>query len=142
MAVDDSAEWQDLQRELETVAREAKAFNAYVFDAWDKMWCAVRGFNEMPREDLVDLIRAGIGRSGTPLQRGGTLDTCVRRPAYAYLKTYGSCYVLLLRYGGPFDMKTTRAAVSGALSKIEALTLRLPPSGGPGSHAGEASKRA
>jgi hypothetical protein len=140
--MDDSPEWQALQRELEAVAREAKAFNAYVFDAWDKLLCSAHGFSEMPRQDLLDLIRAGIGRAGKPLQRGGTLDTCVTRPGHAYLKTYGSCYVVLVRYPGPFNEKLTRSSVADALPRIEALTLRLPPSGGPGSHPGEASKRA
>ena len=143
MATDDSPEWRELQAALESVSSKARAFNAYVFDAWGKLWCAAHGFSEMPRDDLFDLIRTAVARSGTPLQRGGALDTCLSgRTGHAYLKTFGSCYVLQLRYAGPFDQKSACAAVAKALPVIEALTLRLPPSGGPGGHASEASKRA
>jgi hypothetical protein len=143
VATDDSPEWQDLRAALESVSSEARAFNAYVFDAWGTLWCAALGFSEMPRDDLFDLVRAGVGRSGTSLARGGTLDTCLSgRTGHAYLRTFGSCYVLLVRYAGPFDQKSARAAVVEALPVIEALTLRLPPSGGPGGHGSEASKRA
>jgi hypothetical protein len=143
VAANDSSEWQDLRAALESVSSKARAFSAYVFDAWGKLCCAAHGFSEMPRDDLFDLIRAAVARSGTPLQRGGALDSCLSgRTGHAYLKTFGSCYVLELRYAGPFDHKSARAAVAEALPAIEALTLRLPPPGRPGGHASEASKRA
>ena len=140
--VTDSPEWQDLQRELEALARDAKCFNAYVFDAWENPWCAAHSFTEVAREDLLDLVRAGTARARAPLHRGGVLDSCLSgRMGHAYLKTYASCYVLVLRFSGPFDEQKTRAAVSLALPRLEALTVRLPPSGGPGSRGQEAAKR-
>jgi len=143
MLLGDTPEWQALQRELVGVSRAAHAFNAYVVDAWDNLRCAAHDFSEKPRDDLVDLILEALGKDGTPLTRGGKLDACLDgRAGHAYLKTFGSCYVLLLRYPGPFDQKVARAAVSAALPAIEALTLRLPPSGGPDSHGTEAAKRA
>jgi hypothetical protein len=140
LSAQESQEWQDLQHELETIARTAEAFNAYVLDAWDNLWCAAHDFAMLPREDLVDLIRVGLGGKA-PLYRGGTLDTFLSgQMGQAYMKTYASCYVLLLRFLGPFDHKAARTVVYDALPRLEALTLRLPPLGGPGSSAGEAAK--
>jgi hypothetical protein len=138
----DSDQWEALRRELESVAQRAKAFNAYVFDAWDNQWCAARGFSDVPRDDLVDIVHTAIGRR-TPLRRGGTLDTVVSgRTGHAYLKSFGSCYVLLLRYAGGFDDDLTRTVVMDELARIEALTMALPSPDGPGSDATDAAKRA
>jgi hypothetical protein len=138
----DSEQWEALRRELESVAQRAKAFNAYVFDAWDKQWCAARGFSDAPRDDLVNIVHTAIGGS-TPLRRGGALDTVVSgRAGHAYLKSFGSCYILLLRYAGGFDDHLTRAVVMDQIARIEALTMALPPPDGPGFDAADAAKRA
>ena len=135
-----SAEWDELQRELEAVAVAAHAFNAYVFDVWDNLWCAAHGFSDVPREDVAKLIHAAAARRGVSLVRGGKLDTCISEfVGYVYLRTYGSCYVLLLRFPGPFDQDKARGAVTEALQRLEALTLRLPPPDGPGSDGNEAA---
>jgi hypothetical protein len=141
-ALTDSEQWKALRRELESVAQRAKAFNAYVLDAWDNQWCAAHGFSAMPRDDLMDLIRAGVGRR-TPLRRGGALDAVVSsRIGHAFLKSFASCYVLLLRYAGRFDDDLTRTVVMEALARIEALTIALPSPDGPGFDAADAAKRA
>ncbi len=135
-----SAEWQELQRELEAIAGAAHAFNAYVFDVWDNLWCTAHGYDEAPREELALLIHAAATRKGVSLVRGGKLDTAFSQfSGFIYLRTYGSCYVLLLRFPGPFDHDRAQQAVTEALQRLEALTLRLPPPDGPGSDGTEAA---
>jgi hypothetical protein len=135
-----SPEWEELRLELEAVAAASSCFNAYVLDAWDNFWCAARGFTEAPREDLADLVHAAATRKGVTLTRGGKLDTSLSgRTGHAYLRSYGSCYVLLLRFSGPFDVNKTREAVLDALPRLEALTIRLPPPDGPGADGSEAA---
>ncbi len=125
------------------MAGTAKAFNAYVLDAWDNVWCAARGFNNLPRDELVDFVHHAAQRAGISLARGGHLDTSLSdRMGHAYLCSYASCYVLLLRFSGSFDVANVRNAVRAALPRLEALTLRLPPDGGPGSSDGEAAASA
>jgi len=142
-ALTESVEWQELQRELELVAKSLGAFNVYVLDAWDNMWCAARGFSEEPRDDLVRLVEAGVARGRTPLARGGHLDIAMSdRMGHRYLRTYGSCYVLLARFSGAFDVATVRASIGATLSRLEAMTLRLPISGGPGGSGNEAANSA
>ncbi len=137
----DSIEWKELQGELQALAQSAKAFNVHVFDIWDNCWCAARGFNEMPRPDLVDFIRAAESQARVALQRGGSLnDSFSSRMGHVFIRTYGSCYILLLRFSAPADTVQVRSAVGAALPRIEALTLRLPPSGGPGTLPHEAAK--
>jgi len=134
-----SREWEELRKELEVLAAVTHAFNAYVLDAWDNVWCAARWFTSIYPEDLIALLHTSIARKGIPLQRGGKLDVSLSSPkGHAYLRTYGSCYVLLLRFGGPFDEIGARAAVDAALARLELLTVNLPPPGGPGSSGNEA----
>jgi hypothetical protein len=135
-----SSEWEELRAELEAITGASSCFNAYVFDVWDNFWCAARGFTDTPRDDLADFQHAAATRAGVTLNRGGKLDTSLSgRMGHAYLLTYGSCYVLLLRFSGPFDVAKTREAVREALPRLEALTLRLPPPDGPGADGSEAA---
>jgi hypothetical protein len=137
--VSTSREWEALQRELEAVAGAAEAYNAYVLDAWDNLWCAARHFDAVYQEDLVAIVQAATESKGGTLQRGAKLDTCLPGPkGHSYLRTYGSCYVVVLRFGGAFDETKARDVVSAALPRIEALTLRIPPPNGPGTGSNEA----
>jgi hypothetical protein len=122
-ALSESVEWQELQRELELVAKALRAFNVYVLDAWGNAWCAAHGFSEMPRDDLVRLVDAGVARGRTPLARGGQLDIATSdKMGHRYLRTYGSCYVLLVRFSAPCDVTAVRASIEPALLRLEALT--------------------
>jgi hypothetical protein len=135
-----SPEWEELRAELEAIAAACSSFNAYILDVWDNSWCAARGFNDMPRADLADFIHAAASRKAVTLTRGGKLDTSLSGPmGHAFLRTYGSCYVLLLRFSRPFDVEKTRDTVRAALPRLEALTMRLPPPDGPGSDGNEAA---
>lgn len=135
-----SPEWEELRAELETVVGASSCFNAYVFDAWDNFWCAAHSFMEARGEDLVHLIHAAAARERVTLTRGGKLDTAISgRLGHAYLRTYGSCYIVFLRFSGPFDVNETRTVVRAALPRLEALTMRLPPPDGPGADGGEAA---
>jgi len=139
-----SSELKELELELGELVKTTKAFNAHVFDAWDNLWCSARGNRQMRRDDLADIVHAAIARAQKPpLARGSTLDMSLSgRMGHAFLKTFGSCYVLLLRFSGPFDEGEVRSAVALSLPRVELLTLRLPPSGGPGSDGSEAVGRA
>jgi hypothetical protein len=135
-----SREWEELRGELERVAAAALAYNAYVLDAWDVMWCAAHSFTAVYGEDLAAIVHAAAAKKGVSLTRGGKLDTSVSGPkGHAYLRTYGSCYVVVLRYAGPFDESKARDVATAALPRLEALTLLLPPPGGPGSSGNEAA---
>ena len=134
-----SREWEALRKELEALAEATRAFNVYVVDAWDNVWCAARWFDSVYPDDLAALVRAEVTRRGVSLQRGGKLDaSVVGAKGHAYIRTYGSCYVLVLRFAGPFDSAATREAVVGVLPRLERLTLGLPPPDGPGSSGHEA----
>ena len=135
--------WEDLRNELERVATGAHAYNAYVLDAWDVLWCAAHSFAAVYEEDLVAIVHAAGSKKGISLSRGGKLDTSLSSPkGHAYLRTYGSCYVVVLRYAGPFDESKARDVVTAALPRLEALTLLLPPPDGPGSSGNEAASTA
>jgi hypothetical protein len=89
------------------------------------------------------MLRAGVARGRTSLARGGQLDIAMSdRMGHRYLRTYGSCYVLLVRFSAACEVTAVRASIEPALPRWEALTLRLPTSGGPGSSEGQAAKRA
>jgi hypothetical protein len=109
-----------------------------VLDAWDTVWCSARG-STGKRGDLGDFVRLAAARKGVPLIRGGKFDTSLSgRMGDAYLKSFGSCYAVLLRFSGPFDNVKVRAIVASAINQIETLTLKLPPPDGPGSGGNEA----
>ena len=138
-------EWENLRAELSAVVSSAAAFNAYVFDVWSNFWCAAHSYAYVAEEELAELIRLIAKMKHVSLTRGAQLDTAYSNHVsrwHLYAKTYGSCYVLLLRFPGGFREAETRDAVAAALSRIEALTLLLPPPDGPGSDGGEAASSA
>jgi hypothetical protein len=138
--VSTSSEWEELRVELDALANAAVAFNAYVVDAWGIVWCAARYFESVYPEDLADLVRLAEARRHVRVTHGGKLDAVLSgSKGHAYLRTYASCYVVLLRYAGPFDEPKARDVVSAALPRLEAITLRLPPPEGPGSSGNEAA---
>jgi hypothetical protein len=138
--VSTSSEWQALRRELQILANTTSAFNAYVVDAWGVAWCAARYFESIYPEDLATLVHLAEERRRVRVTYGGKLDTALSGPrGHAYVRTYASCYVVLLRYAGPFDETKAREATTAALPRLEALTLRLPPPDGPGSSGNQAA---
>jgi hypothetical protein len=138
-----SPEWEKLRSELERLMHASRAFNAYVLDAWDNVWCSAHGYADTVHEDLTELVHDAARHRGISLTRGGKLDTYFSgRAGHAYLRTYGSCYVLLLRFSGPFDHANAREITTEHLPRLEALTLALPPPDGPGSDGSEAASTA
>ena len=134
-----SPEWEELRKALEALADATGAFNAYVLDAWDYLFCAARWFEHVYADDLAAVVRAAVARNGIPLQRGGKLDlTILHQNCPTYLRTYGSCYVLVLRFAAPFEEGEVRQRVAAVLPRLELLTISLPPPDGPGSAGNEA----
>ncbi len=133
-------EWENLRVELAALVQGAEAFNAYVFDVWNNFWCAAHSYAYAPDEELAHLIQLVAKERHVALTHGGHLDTALSSSsAHAYVKTYGSCYVLLLRFAGDFDEDRVRARVHAELTRLEALTLLLPPPEGPDSDGGARS---
>lgn len=133
-------EWEHLQAELADLVLGAEAFNAYVFDVWNNFWCAAHSYAYAPDEELARLIQLVAKERHVALTHGGHLDTALSVPdAHLFVKTYGSCYVLLLRFAGDFSVEQVRSRVHAAIPRIEALTLLLPPPDGPESDGGARS---
>jgi len=141
--VTDTLEWRALRDELEAISARTHAFNAYVFDAWDNLWCSAHSFESVASDDLLGFVHRMLARSHVSLVRGGVLDDCVSDSrGYVYVRSYASCYVLVLRFSSRPECSLARAVVEAELDKLEALTLKLPPSDGPGTSGAESANRA
>jgi len=141
--VPDSREWFELRKALEALASTTDASNAYVLDAWDRTWCFARSPKRACSGDLAAVVHAAVARRGTPLRRCGKLDVFVADVGgYAYLRTYGSCYVVMVTFAAAFDDVRIRDAVTAALPRLELLTTSIPPPDGPWSGGNEAVRSA
>jgi hypothetical protein len=132
---------------LAQLADDASAVNVYVFDAWSHVWCTAMpvawiadtfdaGMGERPvGTRAVEILDTALRRLEKPLPRGGTLAA---RVGEAYLRSFATVYVLMLRFAHPFELEPLRALVDAALPDIARLTTALPPPGGPGGHGTEA----
>jgi hypothetical protein len=56
--------------------------------------------------------------------------------------SFAGIYAVIVWFAGPFEPDMIRAKLRRALPEIEALTLAMPPSGGPGFDEGAAKIRA
>jgi hypothetical protein len=143
MRAEDSVELR-LRAELDAVVTDAGALNAYVVDAWDNVWCIARGSQTArPCRELAECVHSAVKQTGVSLARGGRLDMALSEGyGQVYLRSYASCYVILLQFSGPFNLNRARDAVRAALPRLEALTLLRPPDGGPGSAGNDAAATA
>lgn len=132
-----------LQTEIEALSVELGAFDAHVLDAWGKVWSSASLDRNADTGELARLVQLAEQRIGISIARGGRLDVDfadgVRR---AYLRSYASCYVLLLRFPRAFDASHVRSVVARAVPRLETLTLLIPPDGGPGSSGNEGAATA
>jgi hypothetical protein len=147
--IEKSTAWQLLHRALEELRAEAHAHNAYLLDESGRLWCSAVAFTTMDPTTVVDMMRSAIARLETPLRRGGVLNGAVpqnrgsmTRRDYAYVRSFANLYVLMIRFSAPFDVGPVTSTVDAALSRIERLTLSLPPPSGPGDASGEGAVRA
>jgi hypothetical protein len=135
MARSEFPEWQRLADALAELTRVCGARGGYVLDSGANLWCA--GDDLSPDGDsssVMALTRVELDSLPTPLKRGGRLD--LGRDS-TYFRSFAGIYVLVLRFAGPMELGTVRAAVNARLRRIEGLTLSLPPPDGPGSSGAE-----
>ncbi|MDI1484462.1 hypothetical protein [Polyangium sp. y55x31] len=130
-------EWRELSDELAKLARAANGANAIVFDAWGHLWCRAFYLGELGQPAVLKDARAVLDELPVPLTKGGKLDR-VRESddCPSYWRSYAGIYVLALYFNRPISVPLVARLVTKALTRIEALTVRLPPPGGPESTAG------
>ena len=129
MTKPDFPQWQRLANALERLAADCSATGGFVLDAWANLWCAGNDLYHGSESGVVmDLTHKELSDLPVALTRGGRIDLASDA---TYFRSFAGIYVLVLRFAGPFDLATVRAATLTALPTIEALTLLLPPPGGP-----------
>ncbi len=127
-------EWVELRRRLNSLADDLKADNVYVLDGWCNLWCSAHEEDAEMRSGVIELVRDELGSLEEPLPQGGWIDRRAHQyRGHAYLKSFASVYVLVLRFSAPFDLPQQRAVVAGALKPIEQLVVGLAQPTTPGS---------
>jgi hypothetical protein len=121
------AEWAALKRELDQLAMSCRAHFVGVISTGNVLWCA-----NWSDEELADAFyHAEIAPRRAQLRRGMPLDIAVRfGPSFCVARSFASIYVLLVcmnRHDRRTDIVHAREEIRGALPRIEALTVSLPP---------------
>lgn len=85
-------------------------------------------------KQLGGLLERVLGARPPGKDRPGTSFTVALADdePFAFAQSFAGKYVLLVSFNGPFTPFPVAAKVRGALPAIEALTLKLPPTDGPG----------
>ncbi len=144
----DDVTWTKLYEALAALARACGGTFAFVLDEGNGLWCV--GLSDAPpttathdEDRAADrFYRAEIVPQMTTLRRGLSLDI-VRTDGDCYAAlSFASIYVLVVWFERAFESTLVRARMRRALPIIEALTLALPPSGGPGFDQGAGRLRA
>ena len=126
-------EWVALGRALRALMLPSHARNVYVLDVWGSVWCAARADEDSIEDGLIEAALAQVAKVRPPLPRGGSIDGPLRLASESvYVRSFAAIYVLLLTFRRAMNLAEVRLAVGSALPKIEALTVALPPSDGPG----------
>lgn len=74
------------------------------------------------------------------MRRGATLSVQCREGSDLYIaESFAALYVVVIWFGDYFEPELARAYLLRELPRIEAITLSLPPIGGPGNTTGAAS---
>ncbi len=117
-----------LTEELNRLAGEVYATNAFVFDAWGLVWCHAARPLGADEATLFEQIRLVLTSTTPRLQSGGKIGrTWSNVTPNLHCRSFGGVYVLGLWVTSEFLL---RPAISRALHRVEALTLALPPPGG------------
>jgi len=129
--------------ELDRLATDVYATNAFVFDAWGLVWCEASFSDEPTRRVLFSQIKSVLEGCQKPLYQGGKLEQMfgsLDPPLFCH--SFASVYVLGLWTSKSTNEFLMRKALRKALPKIEALTLALPPPGGGNPNSGAQHGRA
>jgi hypothetical protein len=145
----DNPVWRKLYDALAGLARVCGAPFAFVIDEGNGLWC-VGLADSGPTTSTAHEDRAAdrfyesemVPRLGG-MRRGGRLDLVKVDGNDRYVAmSFAGIYVLVVWLAGAFEPALVRARIRRALPAIEALTLAMPPSGGPGCDEGAEKRRA
>jgi hypothetical protein len=141
--------WTKLYDALAALARTSGGTFAFVLDEGNGLWCVGladsgptiatsmqdRAADRFYRSEFVPRL-AGI-------RKGGRLDIAKVDGDDRYAAvSFAGIYAVVVWFDRSFDASLVRARIRRALPEIEALTLALPPSGGPGFDEGAGKLRA
>jgi len=135
--IETDPKWRALRGKLGELTLSAPCDNAFVLDAWGNLWCSAMSAKRESLDAIVTATDAALRALKPPLPRGGKLDRVVRLHLDAYLRSFGSAYILFLLFPASFDVDHVRPIVNAELPRIAALTAALPPPEGPGSSSNE-----
>jgi len=129
-------EWATLRGALIDLSESSGGDLACVLDASGNLWCASHTIEPHQQSWAMETVRHASHEPHAPIARGVHLG---RRISYAdrpsYLRSFAGTYVLLVSLVEPIDELRLHRAVDAALPQIERLTLALPPTDGPHTHA-------
>jgi hypothetical protein len=141
--------WRKLYLALASLATACGGTFAFVIDEGNGLWCVGladsgpttwtphqdRAADRFYRDEMLPRL-AG-------LRRGIRLDLVKVDGDDRYVAmSFAGIYVVVAWFDKPFESTLVRARIRRALPEIEALTLALPPSGGPGSDQAAGKRRA
>jgi hypothetical protein len=145
----DNPVWKKLYEALSGLAVKCGAPFAFVIDEGNGLWC-VGLADSIPTTSTTHEDRAAdrfyknemVPRLAR-LRRGSRIDVVKTDGDDRYIGvSFAGIYVVVVWFNGAFDPALVRARIRRALPTIEALTLALPPSGGPGCDQGAERIRA
>ncbi len=145
----DNPAWRELYGALARLAAECGGSFAFVIDEGNGLWCVGlansgpttvtmpedRAAARFYQSEMVPRLRA--------MRRGTPFDVAKVDGDDRYVgASFAGIYAVVVCFDGAFAPALVRARIRRAVPEIEALTLGLPPSGGPGFDEGAQRVRA
>ncbi len=144
-----NAVWKKLYERLASLAATCGGAFAFVVDEGNGLWCVgIAGVEPTTSTGDQDraadrFYRAEIVPRRASMRRGVAIDVANVDGDDRYAAaSFAGIYVAVVWFAGRFEPALVRARIRRALPEIEALTLALPPSGGPGFDEGAGKMRA
>jgi hypothetical protein len=132
---------------LATLARACGGTFAFVLDEGNGLWCV--GLPDSPTTLTTNPNRAAdrfyrdVMVPRLAVKPRTRLNAVKAEGDERYVaKSFATIYAVVVWFDGPFQPEVVRARIRRALPEIEALTLALPPRGGPGGDEGAVKVRA
>jgi hypothetical protein len=145
----DNPAWKKLYGALAKLAAECGGAFAFVIDAGNGLWCVGLANSgpttvTMPEDRAADrFYQSEMVPRLTAMRRGSRLDVAKTDGEDRYVAlSFAGIYAAVVWFDGAFDPSVVRARIRRALPEIEALTMALPPSDGPGFDEGAQKIRA
>lgn len=141
--------WKRLYEALASLASTCGGAFAFVVDEGNGLWC-VGIPNRPPTTATADEDRAAdrfyrdeiVPRTAS-IRRGIQIDVAKMNGDDRYAaRSFAGIYAVVVWFEDDFEPDLVRARIRRSIPEIQALTLALPPSGGPGSDQGAGRLRA